>query len=138
MCTQNSVPTGSGKTQLASAFGVAAASNGYTVRYHRISLLLHNLGIARYDGSLTNLLRSLVKTNLLILDNWMRVTITVQNTQDILEGLDDRFGHTTTLIVSQVPVTDWHLRIPDPTPTDAILDRFVHSPHRIQLYSESQ
>jgi len=131
-------PTGSGKTYLASALGVAAARNGYTVRYHRISRLLHALGIARQDGSLTNLLRSLAKTKLLILDDWMRDTITIQNTQDILEVLDDRFGHAATLISSQVPVTDWHLRIPDPTLADAILDRIVHSAHRIQLKGESQ
>jgi DNA replication protein DnaC len=131
-------PTGSGKTYLASAFGVAAARNGYTVRYHRISRLLHTLTIARQDGSLTNLLRSLAKTNLLILDDWMRDAISIQNAQDILEVLDDRFGHTATLISSQVPVTDWHLRIPDPTLADAILDRIVHSAQRIQLEGESQ
>jgi len=131
-------PTGSGKTYLASALGVAAARNGYTVRYHRISRLLHTLGIARQDGSLTNLLRSLAKTKLLILDDWMRDTITIQNAQDILDVLDDRFGHAATLISSQVPVTDWHLRIPDPTLADAILDRIVHSAHRIQLKGESQ
>ncbi len=131
-------PTGSGKTYLASALGVAAARNGYSVRYHRISRLLHALTIARQDGSLTTLLRSLAKTNLLILDDWMRDTITIQNAQDILEVLDDRFGHAATLISSQVPVTDWHLRIPDPTLADAILDRIVHTAHRIQLEGESQ
>ena len=131
-------PTGSGKSYLASAFGVAAARNGYSVRYHRISRLLHTLIIARQDGSLTNLLRSLAKTNLLILDDWMRDAITIQNAQDILEVLDDRFGHSATLISSQVPVTDWHLRIPDPTLADAILDRIVHSAQRIQLDGESQ
>jgi DNA replication protein DnaC len=131
-------PTGSGKTYLASALGVAAARNGYSVRYHRISRLLHALAIARQDGSLTTLLRSLAKTDLLILDDWMRDTITIQNAQDILEVLDDRFGHAATLISSQVPVTDWHLRIPDPTLADAILDRIVHTAHRIQLEGESQ
>ena len=131
-------PTGSGKTYLASALGVAAARNGYSVRYHRISRLLHALAIARQDGSLTTLLRSLAKTNLLILDDWMRDTITIQNAQDILEVLDDRFGHAATLISSQVPVTDWHLRIPDPTLADAILDRIVHTAHCIQLEGESQ
>ena len=36
-------PTGSGKTYLASALGVAAARNQYSVRYHRIARLLHTL-----------------------------------------------------------------------------------------------
>jgi hypothetical protein len=61
------------------------------------------------------LLRSLARVKLLILDDWMRDPITIQNAQDILEVLDDRFGHTATLIASQVPIADWHRRIPDPT-----------------------
>jgi DNA replication protein DnaC len=131
-------PTGSGKTYLASALGVAAARNQYSVRYHRIARLLHTLTLARQDGSLMNFLRSLAKTKLLIIDDWMRDAITIQNAQDLLEVLDDRFGHASTLIASQVPVADWHLRIPDPTLADAILDRIVHTAHRIQLEGESQ
>ncbi len=131
-------PTGSGKSYIASAFGVAAVRSGFTVRYHRTARLLHTLTLARQDGSLSNLLRSLAKTNLLILDDWMRDSITIQNAQDILEVLDDRFGHSSTLIASQVPVSDWHLRIPDPTLADAILDRLVHTAQRIQLEGESQ
>ena len=131
-------PTGSGKSYLASAFGVAAARKGYSVRYHRTSRLLHALTLARQDGSLANLLRSLAKTHLLIFDDWMRDAITIQNAQDLLEVLDDRFGHSATLIASQVPVSDWHLRIPDPTLADAILDRIVHNAQRIQLEGESQ
>ena len=131
-------PTGGGKSYLASAFGVAAVRLGFTVRYHRTSRLLHSLTMARQDGSLTQLLRSLARTNLLILDDWMRDAISTQNAQDILEVLDDRFGHSATLIASQVPVADWHLRIPDPTLADAILDRLVHNAHRIHLQGESQ
>jgi len=131
-------PTGSGKSFLACAFGTAAVRSGFTVRYHRTSRLLHTLTQVRADGSLTNMLRSLARVNLLILDDWMRDSITIQNAQDILEVLDDRFGHTATLIASQVPILDWHRRIPDPTLADAILDRLVHNAHRIELKGESQ
>ena len=68
----------------------------------------------------------------------MRDPITLQNAQDLLEILDDRFGHTSTLIASQVPVSEWHRRFPDPTLADAILDRIVHNAHRIELKGESQ
>jgi DNA replication protein DnaC len=131
-------PTGSGKSFLACAFGTAAVRNGFTVRYHRTSRLLHTLTQVRADGSLTSVLRSLARINLLILDDWMRDAITTQNGQDILEVLDDRFGHTATLIASQVPIVDWHRRIPDPTLADAILDRLVHNAHRVELKGESQ
>jgi len=131
-------PTGSGKTYLACAFGNAAARNGYSVRYFRTSRLLHQLTQARQDGSYHTLLRSLAKLNVLILDDWMRDPLSVQNTQDLLEILDDRFGHSSAIIASQVPITDWHLRIPDPTLADAILDRLVHNAHRLALQGESQ
>ena len=121
-----------------SAFGNVAARHGFTVRYQRTSRLLHALTLTRTDGSLTSLLRSLAKINPLILDDWMREPITLANAQDILEVLDDRFGHTATLIASQVPVADWHLRIPDPTLADAILDRLVHTAQRVELKGESQ
>ena len=68
----------------------------------------------------------------------MRDPSTLAKAQDILEVLDDRFGHTATLIAAQVPVSDWHLRIPDPTLADAILDRLVHNAQPIELKGESQ
>ncbi len=131
-------PTGSGKSFLVCAFGTAAARNGFTVRYHRMSRLLHTLSQTREDGSWSGWLRSMARTSLLILDDWMRDPITLQNAQDLLEILDDRFGHTSTLIASQVPIAEWHRRIPDPTLADAILDRIVHNAHRIELKGESQ
>jgi DNA replication protein DnaC len=131
-------PTGSGKSFLACAFGTAAARHGFTVRYHRTSRLLHTLTQTRADGSWPGWLRSVARTSLLILDDWMRDTLTIQNAQDLLEVLDDRFGHSATLIASQVPIADWHRRIPDPTLADAILDRVVHNAHRIELKGESQ
>src|ERR1700690_2004950 len=67
-------PTGSGKSFLACAFGTAAARNGFTVRYHRTSRLLHTLTQTREDGSWSQWLRSVARTNLLILDDWMRDT----------------------------------------------------------------
>ena len=131
-------PTGSGKSFLATAFGKAAVRNGFTVRYHRTSRLLHTLSQVRADGSLTSTLRSLAKYSLLVLDDWMRDAISIQEAQNVLEVLDDRFGNTATLIATQVPIPERHRRIPDPTLADAILDRLVHNAHRIELKGESQ
>ena len=99
---------------------------------------LHLRSFETSDGSLTATLRSLAKCSLLVLDDWMRDAISIQDAQNILEVLDDRFGHTATLIATQVPITEWHRRIPDPTLADAILDRLVHNAHRLELKGESQ
>ena len=52
---------------------------------------------------------------------------------DLLELLDDRIGTRSTLITSQLPVKAWHTYLSDPTLADAILDRVVHSSHKIEL-----
>ena len=130
--------TGTGKSFLASALGVAACRSGYSVRYVRTSRFLHSLAQARQDGSYLNFLRSLNKTEVLILDDWMRDPVQLSAAQDLLEVFDDRFGKRATLIVSQVPVADWHARFPDPTLADAILDRTIHNAYRLSLLGDSQ
>ena len=44
-----------------------------------------------------------------------------------------RIGTRSTLITSQLPVKAWHTYLNDPTLADAILDRVVHSSHKIEL-----
>jgi DNA replication protein DnaC len=130
--------TGTGKSYLACALGVAACKLGYSVRYLHTARFLLTLTRARQDGSYLNLLRSLSKTELLILDDWMRDPIPLSAAQDLLEVFDDRFGKSATILVSQVPVSDWHARFPDPTLADAILDRTVHNAYALPLLGDSQ
>lgn len=130
--------TGAGKTFLACSLGAAACRLGYSVRYVRLPRILHALARARQDGSYLNLLRSLMKIEVLILDDWMRDPVLLPAAQDLLEVFDDRFGKTATIIASQVPVADWHARFPDPTLADAILDRCIHNAYRISVAGESQ
>jgi DNA replication protein DnaC len=130
--------TGTGKSFLACALGAAACRSGYSVRYLRTSRFLHTLSRARQDGSYLTLLRALTKTEVLILDDWMRDPIQISAAQDLLEVFDDRFGKRATIIASQIPVTDWHVRFPDPTLADAILDRTIHNAYRLPLLGDSQ
>jgi DNA replication protein DnaC len=131
-------PTGCGKTYLACALGRKACQAGIAVRYERTSRLLEDMRIAREQGEWVARLRELARVPLLILDDWMRDPVTPLQAQNLLEVFDDRFGQVSTMLATQVPVTDWHLRIPDPTLADAILDRLVHNAIRITLEGESQ
>ncbi len=45
---------------------------------------------------------------------------------------------TTDLVATQVPVEDWHARFLDPTISDAVLARLVHTAHRLQLRGDPQ
>jgi DNA replication protein DnaC len=46
-------------------------------------------------------------------------------------------GRRSTIVTSQAPVADWHDVIDHPTFADAILDRLVHSAHRLELAADS-
>jgi DNA replication protein DnaC len=129
--------TGAGKTYLACALGRAACQASYKVRYERTSRLLQSLELAHADGSYPQLLRTLARTHLLVFDDWLRDPLSRSQARDLLEILDDRYGRSATMVVTQVPVTEWHLRIPDPTLSDAVLDRLIHNAYRLELQGES-
>ncbi len=131
-------PTGVGKTFLSCALAHSACRYNFTVRYYRTSRLLHQLSLAHADGSYPHLLDTLARTQLLIFDDWLRDPLTRSQAQDLLEILDDRYGRSSTLVATQVPVADWHGRFQDPTIGDAILDRLVHNAYRLELQGESR
>ena len=131
-------PTGVGKTYLACALGHTACRADFSVRYARTSRLLHELELAKADGSYTKLLDSLARTQLLILDDWLRDPLSPTQTRDLLEILDDRYRRSSTLLATQVPVDGWHQHLSDPTLADALLDRFVHHAYRLALTGESR
>jgi DNA replication protein DnaC len=130
-------PTGVGKSWLACALGHKACRDGFSVLYRRAPRLFADLATARGEGRLTRLMKSLERTNLLIIDDWGPEPLNAEQRRDLLEIVDDREGKGSLLITSQVPIGRWHEIIGDPTLGDAILDRVIHRAHRIELTGES-
>lgn len=130
-------PCGSGKTYLACALGHNACMHGYSVRYYRLSRLLLALTQAKADGSYHKQLKQLAKSQLLAIDDWGLEPLTLAHRNDLMEIMDDRHGHTSTLVISQLPTDQWYVSIGDNTLADAILDRLMHNAHRLQLKGES-
>ena len=129
--------TGCGKTWLACAFGNAACRQGLSVGYVRTPRLFEELRIAHGDGSFTRRLVALAKTDVLLIDDWGLAPPSAAERSDLLEVLDDRVGTRSTVITSQLPIEHWHEYLGEPTLADAILDRILHSSHRIVLAGES-
>jgi DNA replication protein DnaC len=130
-------PCGSGKTYIACALGHSACLRGYSTRYYRLSRLLLELTQAKADGSYHKQLRQLAKVQLLIIDDWGLDALKPAERHDLMEIMDDRHGHTSTVMISQLPTDQWYASIGDNTLADAILDRLMHNAHRLQLKGES-
>jgi len=125
--------TGLGKTYLACALANKACREGYSSYYIRLTRLFQELDIGRADGRYAKMMRQFAKADVLIMDEWGLSSLTDQHRRDLLEILDDRYKLRATIIASQLPVSNWHEAIGDPTLADAILDRIVHNAYKINL-----
>jgi DNA replication protein DnaC len=125
--------TGCGKTWLACALAHQAVRSGFSALYVRAARLFEEMKVAHGDGSFTRRLTQLAKLDVLVIDDFALSPIGAAERNDLLELLDDRVGTRSTIITSQVPVRAWHTYLNDPTLADAILDRVVHSSHKMEL-----
>ena len=130
-------PTGIGKSYLSCALGVQACRDGFRAAYYTAPKLFRALQEAHADGSLSKLLKSLLKARVLVVDDLGVAAVGPKQYRDFLEIIDDRCGNGSTVITSQYPVAQWHDVIADATVADAILDRLVHNAYELILTGES-
>jgi DNA replication protein DnaC len=131
-------PTGVGKTFVACALAQQACRKGYRAFYRRASRLFDELTLARADGTYPRLLAKIARIDVLVIDDWGLVRIAEAQRRDLLEIVEDRHGHKSTILTSQLPVAQWHDHIGEPTIADAICDRLLHNAHRVVLQGPSR
>ena len=74
----------------------------------------------------------------LIIDDFSMKVLDGQQLLDFMEIIEDRHGRKATIIVSQLPVSDWYdVMKGNTTAADAILDRLVHTSVRFELKGDS-
>lgn len=129
--------TGVGKSYLASAIGHQACSKGSKTMYFNTAKLFTMLKTSKADGSYPKQINKLEKQDLLILDDFGLKPLDNINRHALMEIIEDRHGKKSTIIASQLPVSKWHDIIGEKTLADAILDRLVHTAHRIDIKGES-
>ena len=130
--------TGSGKTYIACALGNAACRKFKSVRYIRMPELLDELTIARAEGNLKKVNKAYAKVDLLILDEWLIRCLSHQGSYDLLEIVERRSKHGSTIFCTQYETEGWYARIdPDPDQdspiADAIMDRIINNSYIVSV-----
>lgn len=125
--------TGSGKTYLACALGMAAVRNYLSVKYIRLPELLVDLSIARGSGTIRKVMAQYKKYSLLIVDEWLLYPLKDTETRDLLEIIEARYKKASTIFCSQFDVPGWRDKLVDPILADAICDRIVHDSYTIVI-----
>lgn len=130
--------SGTGKSYLSQALGNQACLMGIRTLYSVSARIFKKLKLSKVDGTYLKELEKLTKTELLILDDFGLQAFDNQDRETLMDIIDDRHGKKSTVISSQIPVSEWYEIIGgEGTIADAILDRIVNSSHRIDLRGES-
>lgn len=125
--------TGSGKTYIACALGMAAVRNFLQVRYVRLPEMLIKLAIARGNGTYRKVIQQYKKPSLLILDEWLLYPLTETEARNLLEIADARYKRASTIFCSQFDIPAWREKIGEPILADVVCDRIVHDSYSIVI-----
>jgi DNA replication protein DnaC len=129
--------TGVGKSYISSALGHQACQLGYKVNYFIAQKLFTMLRMSKADESYIRQIKRIEKQDLIIIDDFGMQPLDDMSRMMLLEIIEDRHQKSSTIIASQLPVDKWYDVIGESTVADAILDRLVHTSHRIELSGES-
>ena len=129
--------SGTGKTHLALALGLAACQKGYRVRFTTAAALVNELLEARDDKRLLRFQKQLAKQDLLIVDELGYVPLSKTGAELLFEIFSQRYEQASTLVTSNLPFNEWTEIFGSERLTGALLDRLTHHVHILELNGES-
>ena len=129
--------SGTGKTHLALALGLAACQRGYRVRFTTAAALVNELLEARDEKRLLRLQKQLAKQDLLIIDELGYVPLSKVGAELLFEVFSQRYERASTLVTSNLPFDEWTEIFGSERLTGALLDRLTHHVHILELNGES-
>lgn len=129
---------GCGKTWLSCALGTNACMDRKRVKYFTFSEYINECETRRAVGHYRKWLKHILKYDLIILDDFvLSATCDENEIMTVLELIDSRCQHKSTIIASQWQVKGWHDRLGGGPMADSILDRIIYNSYNIELKGRS-
>ena len=129
--------SGTGKTHLALALGLAACQRGHRVRFITAAALVHELLEARDEKKLLHFQKQLASYELLIVDELGFVPLSKTGAELLFEVFSRRYERSATLVTSNLPFNEWTEAFGSERLTGALLDRLTHHVHILEMNGES-
>ncbi len=129
--------SGTGKTHIAIALGLAACQKGLSVGFVTASALVHDLLEARDERRVQKLKRSLAAYKLLIIDELGYVPLSSTGAELLFEVFSERYERGSTIVTSNLPFDEWTSVFGSERLTGALLDRLTHHVHILEMNGES-
>jgi len=129
--------SGTGKTHLATALGLAACQEGRKVRFFGVTTLVTQLLESREDRRLERLLNQLSRQDLLILDELGYVPFTKTGAELLFEVVSRAYERQSLVVTTNLPFEQWAEVCGSERLTGAMLDRLTHRVHIVAANGES-
>ena len=129
--------SGTGKTHVALALGLAACQRGFSTLFITAHALAHQLMEARDEKRLLKLQAQLQMVKLLIIDELGYVPLSQVGAELLFEVFSQRYERGSTIVTSNLPFEEWPSVFRSDRLTGALLDRLTHHVHILQMNGES-
>jgi DNA replication protein DnaC len=129
--------SGTGKTHLATALGLAACNQGKRVRFFRVTELITTLMEAREERQLLRLRTQLAKQDLLILDELGYVPASKAGSELLFDIISTAYERQSLIVTTNLPFENWTEVLLSERLTGATLDRLTHRCHILETRGES-
>jgi DNA replication protein DnaC len=129
--------SGTGKTHVALALGLAACQRGHRVRFTTAAALVHELMEARDEKKLLRYQKQIAAYELLIVDELGFVPLSKTGAELLFEVFSQRYERTSTLVTSNLPFQEWTEILGSERLTGALLDRLTHHVHILEMNGDS-
>jgi DNA replication protein DnaC len=129
--------SGTGKTHVAIALGIAACGQGRKVRFYRVTELITQLLEAREERVLLRLKSQLAKLDLLILDELGYVPASKVGSELLFDVISTAYERNSLVVTTNLPFENWTEVLGSERLTGATLDRLTHRCHILEAGGES-
>ena len=129
--------SGTGKTHLALALGLAACQRGHRVRFTTAAAMVHELMEAKDEKRLLRFQKQMASYELLIVDELGFVPLSKSGAELLFEVFSQRYERGSTLVTSNLPFQEWTEVLGSERLTGALLDRLTHHVHILEMNGES-
>jgi len=130
-------PTGVGKTHLANALGIEALKRALRVISKPTFRLLADLNASRANGSYNRHMTSILKCDLLVLDDFGLQVLPLAAIQDLYEIICERYERGSILVTSNRAFEEWAEVFNNDLLSPTASDRLTHHAHTLVIQGES-
>ena len=128
---------GTGKTFLSTALGVEACKKGVETRFFRTAALVNRLSEEKKKGTLSKFMKQLLKSELIILDEWGYIPLDRLGAQLLFEIISECYERKSLIINTNIEFSRWVTVFYDEQMTSAIVDRVLHHCHLLLFPGQS-